>query len=360
VHAATDTIGNFLKVAHEANEKNLTNEATKVTDLCWSLLDYGFAVGEGVVEGVKNVGHMIEHPVETVIGIGEAAYNLAYVLCEYEAMGDVASLTGQQWAENTIEAQGHKINELEQVLNYKLSTTSGRDLVKAGAAVATEIWFTGKIAAAAKPLLDIAKARVVEVIKNVKPGVASEIALVGEIEIRIAAETYDHIALIQSDKAKQAASSASKAVTDTTQVEIKAGHAVQEVERAAIAPAVGEVKSAVKVDTKAIVETEAAKTSEVVLGKISSQNIEEAVQRIMSDKNKIYHIFGKPEHNFDRLLKIYKTQENVIRAVLTASRDKLPVKGVFEDLFIAVGEHIVCIRGNVIDEVPRIGTMFIT
>lgn len=229
VQVATETIGNFLVVAHETNDKNLTNEATKITDLCWSFLDYGFAIGEGVVEGVSNVGRMITHPAETITGIARVAHDLAYVLCEFEAIGDITNPVGEQWAQATITDYGRKINELEVVLNHTLSTMSGRDFAKAGAAMATEVLLTGRIAAAAKPLLRAAKSRVIEIIKNV-PEVAPEVALAGETEIRIATETYDQIALMQSDKAKQVGTTVSNAATQVTQVEVKSALLLQDAE----------------------------------------------------------------------------------------------------------------------------------
>ena len=229
MHVAADTIGNFLKLAHETNNKNAIRESCALTDLCWSLLDYGLAAGEGVVQGVTRIGHMATHPGETLKEIGCVATNLAYVLCEFEAMGDITSPADKKWAKETMQIYTHKINELEKALNHALSTASGPDLVRAGTAMATEIWLTGRITAAAQPLFKAAKSHMVEVVKTVWKGASSEAVLAGEAEIRIAAETYDQIALMQANKSKQAGTSASKATTGTTQAEVKAGHAAQEV-----------------------------------------------------------------------------------------------------------------------------------
>ncbi|MBD2676054.1 hypothetical protein H6G47_19810, partial [Aphanizomenon flos-aquae FACHB-1416] len=52
-------------------------------------------------------------------------------------------------------------------------------------------------------------------------------------------------------------------------------------------------------------------------------------------------------------------KEKTIRAVLNAANGKLPISGIFKDIPVNVAGVTVLIRGNVIDGVPRLGTMFI-
>jgi len=52
-------------------------------------------------------------------------------------------------------------------------------------------------------------------------------------------------------------------------------------------------------------------------------------------------------------------EENTVRAVLNAANGKLPSSGVFKDVVVKVAGQNVFVRGNVIDGIPRIGTMFI-
>jgi hypothetical protein len=44
---------------------------------------------------------------------------------------------------------------------------------------------------------------------------------------------------------------------------------------------------------------------------------------------------------------------------LNAANGKLPISGIFKDIPVNVAGVTVLIRGNVIDGVPRLGTMFI-
>jgi len=73
-------------------------------------------------------------------------------------------------------------------------------------------------------------------------------------------------------------------------------------------------------------------------------------------QNKMNHLF-RSNHNLDALVQKLGTQENVIRAVIS-NLGKLPKSGVFEVTRTIKGIDVV-IRGNVIDEVPKIGTIFI-
>ena len=52
-------------------------------------------------------------------------------------------------------------------------------------------------------------------------------------------------------------------------------------------------------------------------------------------------------------------QENTFRAVLNAANGKLPASGVFNNIPVNVGGQTIFLRGNVIDGIPRLGTMFI-
>lgn len=110
---------------------------------------------------------------------------------------------------------------------------------------------------AVKPLFSIAKSRVIEIAKNVTRAAPEAIAA-GEVEVRLVAETYDHIVAMQADKAKQAGTSVSKAATKATEAEVKASHAAQEAGRAAGTSAVDKVKPAVMAQSVHMTE-EAAK-----------------------------------------------------------------------------------------------------
>lgn len=101
----------------------------------------------------------------------------------------------------------------------------------------------------------------------------------------------------------------------------------------------------------------AAKGSTKLISHFSTRSIDDAVAYEM--KNKVTHVFGKAAHNLDPLVTKLGGQENTVRAVLNAANGKLPSSGVFNNIPVNVGGSTVFIRGNVINGVPRLGTMFI-
>jgi len=78
----------------------------------------------------------------------------------------------------------------------------------------------------------------------------------------------------------------------------------------------------------------------------------------MKDANKLNHLFPA-KHNLGPLVNKMGGLENTIRAVLNAANNKLPVSGVFNNISVNVAEQTVFIRGNVINGVPHLGTIFI-
>ncbi|MES2619690.1 MAG: hypothetical protein V4615_02480 [Bacteroidota bacterium] len=78
----------------------------------------------------------------------------------------------------------------------------------------------------------------------------------------------------------------------------------------------------------------------------------------MKDPNKVSHLFAS-KHNLGPLVSKLGGQENTVRAVLNAANGKLPASGVFNNIPVNVGGQTIFLRGNVIDGVPRLGTMFI-
>lgn len=105
-------------------------------------------------------------------------------------------------------------------------------------------------------------------------------------------------------------------------------------------------------------EIQAAKTSTNLITQFSTSTIDDAVGLVMNDPNKVAHLFA-PKHNLGGLVSKFGGQENTIRAVLNAANGKLPASGVFNNLPVNVGGQTIFLRGNVINGVPRLGTMFI-
>ena len=105
------------------------------------------------------------------------------------------------------------------------------------------------------------------------------------------------------------------------------------------------------------VET-AAKGGTKLLTQFSSSTIDDAVGLVMKDPNKVAHLFPA-KHNLGSLVTKLGGQENTVRSVLNAANGKLPSSGMFNNIPVNVGGSTVFIRGNVVNGVPRLGTMFI-
>ena len=78
------------------------------------------------------------------------------------------------------------------------------------------------------------------------------------------------------------------------------------------------------------------------------------------DPNKLAHIFGQSRHNLDGLVKQFGSQEkafNAIQKATEAAARSQGIKGSFEAT-VKVGTENITVRGNVINDVIKIGTAF--
>ena len=78
---------------------------------------------------------------------------------------------------------------------------------------------------------------------------------------------------------------------------------------------------------------------------------------VMNDANKIDHIFTTA-HKPEPLVQKFGSQENALKAILKAVNGSLPANGVFTNVAVKVAGETVVLRGNVINGVIRIGTVF--
>ncbi|AWG24402.1 hypothetical protein FK004_03720 [Flavobacterium kingsejongi] len=107
------------------------------------------------------------------------------------------------------------------------------------------------------------------------------------------------------------------------------------------------------VSTKYAVKAEAK-----LLTQFTKSTIDDAVSIVMKDQNKLEHLFPA-KHNLGSLVNQLGGQENTVRAVLNSANGKLPANGLFKDVPVIVSGQTVYLRGNVVNGVPRLGTMFI-
>jgi RHS repeat-associated protein len=80
-----------------------------------------------------------------------------------------------------------------------------------------------------------------------------------------------------------------------------------------------------------------------------------------ANANKLYHIFGKTEHNLGPVLKEFGSEEAAFNAIKAAAESVVKsqgISGVFERA-VQVGSAQVTVRGNVSNGAVQIGTAFI-
>ena len=76
-----DALLDCIHAASDFNKLGLSQHATPIIDFCWTLLEYGKAIAEGVASGATSaINDMIDHPVETVLCSVAGEYLLAYQL----------------------------------------------------------------------------------------------------------------------------------------------------------------------------------------------------------------------------------------------------------------------------------------
>lgn len=88
----------------------------------------------------------------------------------------------------------------------------------------------------------------------------------------------------------------------------------------------------------------------------SEDAMEKAVQYAFLENN-MSHYF-KPKHNFAELVNLMGSEEAVVRAALTAANGHFPESGKFV-VQISLYTYDVCLRGSIVNGVPKLGTMFV-
>jgi hypothetical protein len=100
-----------------------------------------------------------------------------------------------------------------------------------------------------------------------------------------------------------------------------------------------------------------ATATSTALPQFTESTINQSVRTVLSDPNKVSHIFGNAGHNLAGLTQQLGGQANTIRAVLNAANGSLPASGNFVTSVVVQGTTVT-VRGSVVNGVVRIGTMF--
>ena len=94
-----------------------------------------------------------------------------------------------------------------------------------------------------------------------------------------------------------------------------------------------------------------------LISQFSESSIDNSFNTIINNQNNLNHIF-QSKHNLSQLINQLGGKENTIRTVLNTLNGKLPSNGIYS-IQININGIEIYVRGNVINGVNRIGTMYI-
>lgn len=309
VYDYKESLVNLADASRGFNQEGSSHKASRLNDLCWSLLDYGSAIIEGIAQGaIGAIQDMIDHPLQTAACVVAGEYVLAYQLLKVTTQLADIGITYLQ----DPQAGKNSWNEYIQPLTTVIDTIANKELtlrdgIKGATALGVGCIAQQKMLKGLGSMYQTARVKAVEFTKN-NPLVHPEAYMA----------TSEGVVL------KSASNLAKPSRNNIDNRRIK-NHIND-----------GDIRT---------------------IGQISTNFIDEAVHYVM--ENKVIHIFDKVEHNLNPLVEQLGGRENTVRAILSAAYNKLPTKGLFKDITVDVSGFTVYIRGCVIDGIPKIGTFFI-
>jgi hypothetical protein len=129
-----DALVDFAVAIVDYNHEGLTDKATQVADLCWTLLDYGQAVVEGSALGVYSAASdIVNNPIEATLcmiaGKQVLAYQFCKVLYNIADIG-ITAITDGNHAKDKWNKYAEPLNNIIDAINKK--EISLRDAIKGG------------------------------------------------------------------------------------------------------------------------------------------------------------------------------------------------------------------------------------
>ena len=179
------SVAEFTHIGISYNNAGYTKQAAAISDLTAALADYGWAIAQGMKDGVTNIAHAALHPIDTATNIARSAafvgYHLGKVLyevCDITGTYMVDPVAGtEKFAQYT-----QNITALYREIHEKYDKLSGPEIVRAATTIATEAWLTGKCLGAAKTFYGHAQAKAVELATKVEQGFATAPELLASAE----------------------------------------------------------------------------------------------------------------------------------------------------------------------------------
>jgi len=206
-----DMIGGMTYIAAEYNQKGDVKKTMLLADFCWAVLDVGMGVGEGIIDGVSNVTHMIAHPLDTAIntahGVSTAAYYTGRVL--YEICGITKDcLINFDVGIDRINRAHTNIKIITDELETKITNMTPRQIARAVTGVCVEVVLTKKCMSTMHRFYQNAQAQMAIVAQKIEQGMCPQVAFAGGgHEVAVAAGAADSLFLMQeANKIKPVAS----------------------------------------------------------------------------------------------------------------------------------------------------------
>jgi hypothetical protein len=322
---------NCIDSVREYNTAGLVSKACEVADFCWSALEYAKALvnhaiagaasitrdvamysviyGSALVEGgiagvVMAVEDILQHPVQTALTVVAGEYVFAYHLSKMAYNFLDLGITSMINTARAKEKWDAYIDPLSRVINAITDKqTTLRDIMRTGAALAAGWKAQAKLLQGCGVLYRSARDKVVEFVQN-NPFVTPEQYMVtseGTL-LKFAQETP-----------KQ---------RPQKEVPIFGWELTGE------------------------------------YPKYTEETIERSIALLMGNKNDFGHIFNNKGHKLDGLVQ-QMGYERLMKAVLHELNGKIPFDRVFEDVIVYIQGYAVYVRGRIVNDVPRISTMFI-
>src|SRR5581483_4384754 len=131
-----EALVDFTVAMANYNHENETDKALHIGDFCWTLLDYGQAIAEGIVLGAYSAAtDLLHNPLEASLNIIIGKQVLAYQLCKVlfnVADISITALISTDQAKNKWYKYTEPLNNIINHINEK--NLSMRDLLKGGTA----------------------------------------------------------------------------------------------------------------------------------------------------------------------------------------------------------------------------------
>ncbi len=197
----------FAHVGMAYNNAGHVKQAMAISNLVSALNDYGWAVVQGVGDGVVNTVRTLSHPIDIVLNIGHATEAVIYHLGK--VLYEVCDITGTYLldpiaGQDKIYAYEKPIKAIYREIYEKYQSISGPEIVRGTIAFGTEAYLTAKCLDVSGKFYAKAQAKVVEFTKKIEQGLATAPKLLASaegFEVLVAGEAAETVMLSAQENA---------------------------------------------------------------------------------------------------------------------------------------------------------------